>query len=833
MVRADDRHRALDDVVADDQYSENEAKEMVDSLIVQRLPGRSSLEARRFIEDTTTLDTSSGDQLGARFETVDLDEPVTRAEARDIAERLVAKGLVVSADPDSRRYSTTAPNDPLYNDQWYLKPFTTSRGVDIEAAWTHSTGSASTTIAVIDTGVLIGHPDLAGRVINGYDFLDNDADATDPGDADPGQTCGGLVTNSWHGTHVSGTIAANTNNAMGVAGIDRLGSILAIRILGRCGGSVADEAKAIKWAAGIALPGYPVNTRPAKIINLSLGSADVCTTAEQEAINAAVAAGSVVVVAAGNDHIDIDATPYAPANCPNVITVAATDQNGSLSTFSNFGSSVDVAAPGEHIRSTIGIDNPPGTFSAFGYGDKSGTSMAAPIVSGTIALILAANPALTPREIELLLEDTSSDFPSSSTCTNSFGTSTYYCGAGIVSASLAVHSAAGFNPTSTISTVTPNRIIDTRTGVGGVGVGRVGDGGAGGASLAFPIAGVGGVASSGVAAVSLNVTVTNTEATRGIGYVSAYPCLNGKPNVSNLNFTTGQTVPNAVIVPLDSNGYVCFFVYGRADVIVDVNGWFGVNAGFYPVNPVRVADTRTGSGTAQGRIGNGDEGGDPMVFNLNGVGGVPAGAGAVSLNVTAVNTEIARGTGYVSVYPCLSGRPNVSNLNFTTGQTVPNAVIVPVDANGNICLYVYGRSDLIIDVNGWFAPGSGFTTLTPSRVVDTRSGIGGVPVARIGNGSSGGAPLEFHIAGVGGVAGTGVTAVSLNVTVAGTLVDGVGYVTAYPCWSARPEVSNLNFTTGQVVPNAVIVPVDDNGHVCFYVYGTADLIVDVNGYFYG
>ena len=695
--------------------------------------------------------------------------------------------------------------------------------------------SASITTAVIDTGVLIGHPDLSGRIVNGYDFLNNDADATDPGDADPGRTCGGSATNSWHGTHVSGIIAANANNAMGVAGIDRLGSVLAIRILGRCGGSVADEAKAIKWAAGIALPGYPTNTHPAKIINLSLGSADVCTSVEKEAINAAVAAGSVVVVAAGNDHIDIDATPYAPANCPNVITVAATDQNGSLSTFSNFGSSVDVAAPGQFIRSTVGIDSPPGTFSAYGYSDKSGTSMATPIVSGIISLILAVNPTLTPREIELLLEGTSSDFPISSTCTNSFGASTHYCGAGIVSASLAVHAAAGFNPVSTISTVTPTRIIDTRTGTGGVGIGRVGDGGAGGVPLAYSVAGTGGVPVSDVAAVSLNVTVTNSEVSRGIGYVSVYPWLNGRPNVSNLNFTTGQTVPNAVIVPLDSNGDACFFVYGRADLIVDVNGWFGVNAGFYPVSPVRVADTRTGSGTPQGRIGNGGEGGDPMVFNLNGIGGVPTGAGAVSLNVTAVNTAIERGTGYVSVYPCLSGRPNVSNLNFTTGQTVPNAVIVPVDANGNICLYVYGRSDLIIDVNGWFATGSGFTTLTPSRVVDSRNGIGGVPVSRIGDGGSGGAPLEFHIAGVGGVAGTGVTAVSLNVTVANTDSpdSGVGYVTAYPCWSARPDVSNLNFTAGQVVPNAVIVPVDDNGHVCFYVFGRADLIVDVNGFFYG
>ena len=138
-------------------------------------------------------------------------------------------------------------------------------------------------------------------------------------------------------------------------------------------------------------------------------------------------------------------------------------------------------------------------------------------------------------------------------------------------------------------------------------------------------------------------------------------------------------------------------------------------------------------------------------------------------------------------------------------------------------------------MNGWFAAGSGFTTVSPNRVVDTRSGIGGVAVSPVGNGSPVGSTLEFHVAGVGGVAGTGVTAVSLNVTVANTAstVNGGGYVTVYPCWGSRPTVSNLNFVTDQVVPNAVVVPVDDNGHLCFYVYGRADLIVDVNGYFSG
>ncbi|NDA77260.1 MAG: hypothetical protein EBY07_05555, partial [Actinobacteria bacterium] len=164
---------------------------------------------------------------------------------------------------------------------------------------------------------------------------------------------------------------------------------------------------------------------------------------------------------------------------------------------------------------------------------------------------------------------------------------------------------------------------------------------------------------------------------------------------------------------------------------------------------------------------------------------------AVSLNVTAVDAQVGDEGGYVTVYPCLTGRPVVSNLNFTNRQTIPNAVIVPVDNNGNICVYVYGRAHIIIDVNGWFGTSTTFTPLSPQRIGDTRDNTGGVGTTKIGNGAEGGTALQFNVGLKGGVPSSGVAAVSLNVTAVDAQVgDEGGYVTVYPCLTGRPVVSN-------------------------------------------
>jgi alpha-tubulin suppressor-like RCC1 family protein/uncharacterized ParB-like nuclease family protein len=359
------------------------------------------------------------------------------------------------------------------------------------------------------------------------------------------------------------------------------------------------------------------------------------------------------------------------------------------------------------------------------------------------------------------------------------------------------------NRLSALSALTPARILNTRSGVG-VRAGRVIN-----QSVELQVTGAGGVPSSGVSSVSMNVTVTDTSAGDAGGYVTVYPC-GTLPDASNLNFIAGQTIPNAVITPVSASGKVCFYVFGGAHLIADVNGWSAPGSGFTPVTPARVLNTRSGS-----RVVN-----STTELQVTGVGAIPAsGVGAVSLNVTVTTTTAGDAGGYVTVYPC-GTLPDASNLNFIAGQTIPNAVITPVSASGKVCFYVYGGAHLIADINGWYATGNGFVGVTPARVLNTRGGSRVV-----------GTTKELQVTGVGVIPASGVGAVSLNVTVTDTTADDFGgYVTVYPC-GTRPEASNLNFISGQTIPNAVITPVSANGKVCFYVFGGAHLIADINGYY--
>ena len=272
---------------------------------------------------------------------------------------------------------------------------------------------------------------------------------------------------------------------------------------------------------------------------------------------------------------------------------------------------------------------------------------------------------------------------------------------GTITSSVSITVAAN----NTFTPVTPARVADTRDNTGGVGTTKIGNGADGGTPLSFRVLGTGNIPTSGVAAVSLNVTAVDGQVGDVGGYVTVYPCATGRPNVSNINYTNRQTIPNAVIVPVDTNGNICVYVYGRAHILIDVNGWFASISSFNPLSPRRIGDTRDNTGgVGTNKIGDGADGGSALLFYVGLQGGVPgSGVSAVSLNVTAVDSQVGDVGGYVTVYPCASGRPNVSNINFTNRQTIPNAVIVPVDTNGNICVYVYGRAHILIDVNGWFS----------------------------------------------------------------------------------------------------------------------------------
>ena len=393
--------------------------------------------------------------FGAGGHVLRLKEKVSLAQVEAIAKRLAADPDVEYAEPDQIMQATLTPNDPQYVNQWgYFAPAPGLMGANLPGAWDISTGSASVYIAVIDTGIR-PHADLAGRYIGGYDFISTlavandgnlrDSDPSDPGDWVALNECGtnAAANSSWHGTHVAGTIAAASNNGSGVTGINWVSKVVPVRVLGKCGGYTSDIVDGMRWAAGLSVSGVPANPYPAKVMNLSLGGSGACSSTYQNAINAINAAGAVVVVAAGNSNAN--ASAYSPASCAGVVTVAATGKAGNRSYYSNYGASVEIAAPGGDknadgstgtILSTLNAGlTTPGADSLAYY---QGTSMATPHVVGIVSLMLSVNPALTPAQVTQLLQSTATAFPAGSTCT------TALCGAGIVNAAGAV--AAAQNP---------------------------------------------------------------------------------------------------------------------------------------------------------------------------------------------------------------------------------------------------------------------------------------------------------------------------------------------------------------------------------------------------
>ncbi|WOB48159.1 S8 family serine peptidase [Xanthomonas hydrangeae] len=389
--------------------------------------------------------------LAVGGELIKLPAQLSRSDADRLVRELQADPAVEYAQIDVRAYPLQSsggslPNDPLLaTNQWHLTD--PVGGIDAPAAWATAQGEG-VVVAVIDTGILPAHPDLAGNLLQGYDFITNagrsrrPTDARVPGALDRGDweaedgECGifsGAHDSSWHGTHVAGTIAEATGNAIGGAGVAYKAKVLPVRVLGHCGGSFSDITDAIVWASGGHVEGVPDNRDPAEIINMSLGGFGPCDSTTQAAINAAVARGTTVVVAAGNDGSDVSSA--VPANCANVVSVAATRLTGGLAYYSNFGSLIDLAAPGggaRDLETDTLYDGPIGSWIwQTGYTGKTtpssgqftyigpgfaGTSMASPHVAGTAALVQSALIAdgkapLTPAALERLLKRSARAFP--------------------------------------------------------------------------------------------------------------------------------------------------------------------------------------------------------------------------------------------------------------------------------------------------------------------------------------------------------------------------------------------------------------------------------------
>ncbi|MFE0920595.1 S8 family peptidase [Streptomyces nigra] len=409
-------------------------------------------------------------RLGSGAALVDLGDDVTTKDVGDVVAAYQADPQVAYVVPDRLNKPQATPNDTEYAKQWDL--FETTAGMRVPGAWDVATGTG-VTVAVIDTGY-VSHSDLAANIVAGYDFISdatvaNDGNGRDSNPADPGdwtaanecQSGDPAYGSSWHGTHVAGTIAAVTNNGKGVAGIAYGAKVSPLRVLGKCGGYDSDIIDAITWASGGTVSGVPANANVAKVINMSLGGGGSCTTATQSAINAAVSRGTTVVVAAGNSNAN--AANYSPASCANVISVAAADRQGNRSYYSNYGTVVDIAAPGgetnsvtaDGILSTLnsGAQGPSGE----NYAYYQGTSMAAPHIAGLAALMKSANASLTPAQIESAIKTNARTLP---------GTCSGGCGAGLADATKTVQAVSGGSTGGTTFTSTsPLSIPDAGSAV--------------------------------------------------------------------------------------------------------------------------------------------------------------------------------------------------------------------------------------------------------------------------------------------------------------------------------------------------------------------------------
>jgi serine protease len=377
-----------------------------------------------------------------------LPQPVSATTLRSMASALESHPAVQYADAVTRRFFPKfVPNDPYFPSQWALTD--PVGGINIGSAWDLQLTSppASTTIAVVDTGIL-PHSDLANRLLPGYDFISDasmardgngrDPDPRDEGDWIDAGGCGGFPArpSSWHGTFVTGIMAADINNGSGIAGVDAYAQVVPVRTLGTCGGTDEDVFEGMLWASGVRIAGVPPNPYPARVINMSLGGYGSCPSAIQDAIDDALAQGSVVVVAAGNESSDT--SNFAPSGCSGVITVGATNRRGDIAFYSNFGRRVDISAPGGDFDdggivslSDTGQTKPEGE----AYASEIGTSAAAPHVSGVVSMMLARDPTMTAGRVLTILQGTAREFPQGSICANGS-----VCGAGILDAGYAMAS---------------------------------------------------------------------------------------------------------------------------------------------------------------------------------------------------------------------------------------------------------------------------------------------------------------------------------------------------------------------------------------------------------
>ncbi len=761
------------------------------------------------------------------------------------AAALAKNPLVSSVQKDTviTLAATTQVNAPWDIDQ-LDSPTAATNG-----SYTYPNDGTGVTVYVIDSGIQRTHTQFAGaKIAAGYDFIDNDTDTSD---------CAG------HGTAVSSLITGST---LGAAKGVTLVPLRAFACDGKATGS--NVIRAAQWIATNRVPGTPA------VVNLSFGGANPYAgrTSQDLAFQSLINSGVDVVAAAGNDGTN--ACTVSPAALPDAITVAAVNRLHAEASWSNYGSCVDLYAPGDGVYAAI-------LNSTIGTG--SGTSFAAPLTTAVVALILHDHPTWTPAQVraelmgqavtglvtgarsanKLLHVGTGTLVGAAPTITGepfvgktlratlhwtpTPTTSTYQWkrnGVPIVAAAAATYVATsadlgqsltvavtGSTPgyydvtgTSTavtpttapdpgmVVTMTPSRLMDTRSGLGATGPLHNGQ------TVKIPVAGVGNIMAS-ASAVLINITVTDATSS---GYVTAYASGGAKPATSNANFTAGKTSANLALVPVGADGAIALTVAAvSVSLVVDVQSYVAgggvTDAGaVVPVAPVRLWDTRQNRVVGPGQILN---------VKVAGIPAVPAAATAVFLNVTVTEPQA---NGYLTVFPAGEARPATSNLNFVTNLTVPNLALVKVGADGFISILNAnpGTAHIVVDLQGYITAGTpskagSVVPVSPVRVVDTRLGLGAHgPVA-----ANSGVVVTIS----GPSVPTGTTGAFMNLTVTEPKADG--WVAAYPTQASRPLVSNLNFVTGQTVPNLATVGLGDAHATLFNgSYASVQLVADVFAY---
>lgn len=385
--------------------------------------------------------------------------------------------------------------------------------------------------------------------------------------------------------------------------------------------------------------------------------------------------------------------------------------------------------------------------------------------------------------------------------------------------------AAGTDPL--LTPVTPGRVFESRRGpgLGTVDGEQAGEGRrSAGQVTEVQVTGRAGVP-EGAIGVAVNVTIIRPDRN---GFATVFPCDEPQPGSSTINYSGGQVVANGAIVKLSGDGTVCVFVLRGTDLVVDVTGFANADSPLGIVSPARFYDSRPGEPTVDGaQSGAGRRSsGQVTDVQITGREGIPDDAVAVVVNITAIRPD---SQGFVTVFPCGSPQPTASTLNPSAGAVVANGAIVEIGSGGTICVVSNRGFDLAVDVTGFVPQGSGFGTLNPARLFESRPDSDGTIDGKdwIRTRVRAGTVAEVEVPFRPGVP-VDIDSATLNVTA--IRPAGAGFITVYPCGEDRPNASTLNYQPGQVVANSVIVQPGDLFRVCIFANQEMDLIVDITGY---